>query len=115
MSFSCESVARYVRTGEFGLWTETGGINEAAKTAVCGGIGLGEAIGREIVEKNFRHGETSVLAAGYLTGWIAFASRASCLRAPASDSLHGRNAGNSIASALPSRRTVLEERSRSSG
>ena len=26
-----ESVARYVSTGEFGLWTETGGINLAAK------------------------------------------------------------------------------------
>ena len=27
---TCESVARYVRSGEFGLWHETGGINAAA-------------------------------------------------------------------------------------
>lgn len=63
-----ESVARYIRTGEFGLWTETGGINLAAKAGNRDGIGLGEAIGRSIVAGDFPHAETSVLAAGFRLG-----------------------------------------------
>jgi len=65
---TCESVARYVRSGEFGLWNETGGINLAAKEGQRDGIGLGEAIGRKIVDENFPYAETSVLAAGYRLG-----------------------------------------------
>ena len=65
---TCESVARYVRTGEFGLWHETGRINDAAKAAARGGIGLGEAIGRMIEEKKFPYRQTSVLAAGVRLG-----------------------------------------------
>jgi hypothetical protein len=60
-----ESVARYVRTGEFGLWTETGGINLAAKEGNRDGLGLGEAIGRKIVADGFPFADTSVLAAGF--------------------------------------------------
>ena len=63
-----ESVANYVRTGEFGLWRETGGINEAAKAAARDGIGLGEAVGRAIVEGRFPYAETSLLAAGVRLG-----------------------------------------------
>lgn len=62
---TCESVARYVRTGEFGLWSETGRINDAAAAAVRDGIGLGEAVGRMIEQEQFPHRETSLLAAGY--------------------------------------------------
>jgi hypothetical protein len=65
---TCESVARYVRTGEFGLWRETGGINDAAAAAFRDGIGLGEAIGRAIVNGSFPHRDFSVLAAGYRLG-----------------------------------------------
>lgn len=65
---TCESVARYVRSGEFGLWNETGGINEAASEGYRDGIGLGEAIGRAIVEGRFPHRETSLLAEGYRLG-----------------------------------------------
>jgi hypothetical protein len=60
-----ESVARYIRTGEFGLWTETGGINAAAQAGNRDGLGLGEAIGRAIVAGDFPYSETSVLAAGF--------------------------------------------------
>jgi len=60
-----ETVARYVRTGEFGLWTETGGINLAAQAGQRDGIGLGEAVGRAIVEEDFPFADTSVLAAGF--------------------------------------------------
>jgi len=62
---TCESVARYVSTGEFGLWEETGRINEAAAAARRDGIGLGEAIGRTIETEQFPYRQTSVLAAGY--------------------------------------------------
>ena len=60
-----ESVARYIRTGEFGLWQDTGWLNEAAKGAAAEGIGLGEAIGRMICEMSPPHIEVSTLAAGY--------------------------------------------------
>ena len=62
---TCESVARYVSTGEFGLWHETGRINEAAAAGCRDRIGLGEAIGRMMEEERFPYRETSVLAAGY--------------------------------------------------
>ena len=65
---TCESVARYVRSGEFGLWTETGGINDAAVAAARDGIGFGEAIGRAIAVERFPYAETSVLAAGWRLG-----------------------------------------------
>jgi hypothetical protein len=63
-----ESVARYVRTGEFGLWRETGGINEAARAGQRDGVGLGEAVGRAVIESRFPYAETSVLAAGVRLG-----------------------------------------------
>ncbi len=65
---TCESVARYVRSGEFGLWQETGGVNRAAAAGYRDGIGLGEAIGRAIVEGNFPNSDTSLLAAGFRLG-----------------------------------------------
>ena len=59
-----ESVARYVSEGQFGLWTETGRINDAAREAQHEGIGLGEAVGRLIEREEFPYRQTSVLAAG---------------------------------------------------
>ena len=60
-----ESVARYIREGQFGLWAETGRINELAVTAAQEQIGLGEAVGRAVWEEAFPHREASILAAGY--------------------------------------------------
>jgi hypothetical protein len=65
---TCESVARYVRSGEFGLWHETGGINSAALAAQQEGIGLGEAIGKKILADGLPYADTSVLAAGCRLG-----------------------------------------------
>jgi hypothetical protein len=65
---TCESVAKYVSEGQFGLWQETGRLNEAAVLAQRNGIGFGEAIGRMIVEEQFPYRDTSVLAAGYRLG-----------------------------------------------
>lgn len=63
-----ESVARYVREGRFGLWTETGGVNDAAAEAAADGIGLGEALGRKIERERLEHRAHSVLAAAYRLG-----------------------------------------------
>jgi hypothetical protein len=63
-----ESVARYITSGEFGLWNETGRINDAAVAGYRDEIGLGEAIGRMIQDESFPYAETSVLAAGYRLG-----------------------------------------------
>lgn len=60
---TCESVAKYVSSGQFGLWRETSRINDAARTGADAGMGLGEAIGRMIEEERFPHRATSVLAA----------------------------------------------------
>jgi hypothetical protein len=58
-----ESVARYIRTGEFGLWSETGILNDWIRDA--GGLGLGEAVGKRILESDFPNRAVSVLAAAY--------------------------------------------------
>jgi hypothetical protein len=63
-----ESVARYVSTGEFGLWHETSRFNEAAIAAYRQGIGLGEALGQLIEQERFPYRETSVLAASVRYG-----------------------------------------------
>jgi hypothetical protein len=60
-----ESVARYIRTGEFGLWRETGELNDWIVEAAREGLGCGEAIGRRIQESGYAHGELSILAAAY--------------------------------------------------
>ncbi len=63
-----ESVARYIRTGEFGLWEETGRMNDAITRGARNGLGLGEALGREILDGPFPHRDVSVLAAGVRLG-----------------------------------------------
>jgi hypothetical protein len=62
---STESVARYVSSGEFGLWDETGKMNDAITKGVKDGLGLGESIGRAIAEGLFPYKHASVLAAAY--------------------------------------------------
>src|ERR1043165_671233 len=63
-----ESVARYIQTGEFGLWQETGRINDAIVQGARAGLGLGEAIGRAILDGPFPHKDLSVLAAAVRLG-----------------------------------------------
>lgn len=63
-----ESVARYIRTGEFGLWEETGRMNDLIRAGAKEGLGLGEALGREILDGPFPHKDISVLAAGVRLG-----------------------------------------------
>ncbi|MCI0357434.1 MAG: hypothetical protein L0211_02990 [Planctomycetaceae bacterium] len=65
---TCESVARYIRSGEFGLWRETGELNDIVAAGVKQGLGLGESIGRHILASDYPHKEFSVLAAGVRLG-----------------------------------------------
>ncbi len=60
-----ESVARYVKTGEFGLWKETGELNEWIAEAASLDLGLGENVGRRIETSDYPHREASVFAAAW--------------------------------------------------
>lgn len=63
-----ESVANYIRQGEFGLWEETGRLNEVALEAAGEGIGLGEALGRFLYRLRPPHVDVSILATAYELG-----------------------------------------------
>ncbi len=65
---STESVARYIQTGEFGLWEETGRMNDVIRDGARDGLGLGEAVGRAILDGPFPHKDVSVLAAAARLG-----------------------------------------------
>lgn len=60
-----ESVARYITEGQFGLWQETGRLNDVAAEAARTGMGLGEAFGRFIAESGLPYSADSILAAGW--------------------------------------------------
>jgi hypothetical protein len=60
-----ESVARYIRTGEFGLWRETGELNEWVREAADKELGIGENAGRRIAASDYPWRELSVLAAAW--------------------------------------------------
>jgi len=60
-----ESVANYIQSGRFGLWQETGRLNDVIVAAAAQNMGFGEAVGREIEENDYRHKDISVLATAY--------------------------------------------------
>jgi hypothetical protein len=60
-----ESVARYIHEGQFGLWQETGRLNDIIAQGAREGLGCGEAVGRHIEESDLPYRADSVLAAGY--------------------------------------------------
>ncbi len=60
-----ESVARYIRTGEFGLWRETGELNDWVAEAAALDLGLGENLGRRIESSDYPQKSLSMLAAAY--------------------------------------------------
>lgn len=60
-----ESVARYIKTGQFGLWQELGEINQALIDGARQGWGAGEALGRLINNPGFPQADISLLA----TAW----------------------------------------------
>ena len=60
-----ESVARYIKEGQFGLWHETGRINDIINQGYKKGMGMGEIVGEAILNGDFPHKNISLLAAGY--------------------------------------------------
>jgi phosphoglycolate phosphatase-like HAD superfamily hydrolase len=63
-----ESVDRYIRTGEFGLWRETGELNDWIREAAARSLGLGENVGRRIAASDYPHKDLSVFAAAWRLG-----------------------------------------------
>lgn len=63
-----ESVARYIQDGQFGMWRETGNINDIIAAGAAEGLGLGESLGRAIHEGDFPHKDVSLFATGWKLG-----------------------------------------------
>ena len=60
-----EDVAAYLQNGQFGMWEETGSLmNAAIQSAADTGIGMGEALGKQLVEMNAPYNAYSLLATG---------------------------------------------------
>lgn len=60
-----ESVSRYIREGQFGLWKETGLLNDIINKGYSDNSGLGEAVGYAIMNGDFPYKNVSLLCAGY--------------------------------------------------
>jgi len=60
-----ENVARYIQTGEFGLWSETGYLNDIINKAFKGdsNAGMGEAVGEALLNGDYPFNDISLLAA----------------------------------------------------
>lgn len=63
-----ESVPRYIASGEFGLWRETGELNDWIVDGAQQGQGLGELAGERIEASAYPHKHLSILAAAYRLG-----------------------------------------------
>ena len=60
-----EDVSAYLQTGQFGMWEETGQLmNTAIQHAADIGIGMGEALGKQLIALNAPYNAYSLLAAG---------------------------------------------------
>jgi hypothetical protein len=60
-----ESVARYIQEGQFGLWRETGRLNDIIREGCVHDMGIGEAVGKAIVEGGLPYRDISIFAAAY--------------------------------------------------
>lgn len=60
-----EDVARWIRTGHFGLWRQTGRLNDLAVEAAAKGDGLGERVGQVIEREGAPHRDLSLAAAAW--------------------------------------------------
>lgn len=65
-----ESVAKYIKRGEFGLWKETGLLNDIINVAYRRkeSIGMGEAVGQAIHKGDYPFKSVSILRAAYRLG-----------------------------------------------
>jgi len=60
-----ESVADNITAGRFGMWAETGAINDIVSAGAAEGLGFGEALGKHIAAGDLPHKDLSVFAAAY--------------------------------------------------
>lgn len=60
-----ESVARYISEGQFGLWRETGELNDIVRAGNAEGFGFGESVGKFVAETQCPNADISVFAAAY--------------------------------------------------
>lgn len=60
-----ENVAKWIEVGQFGLWRETATLNDLIRVAASQSEGLGEGVGRQIVEGSFPNAAASVVAMGW--------------------------------------------------
>jgi len=68
---STESVAKYISQGQFGLWSESGQLNDIVTQGDREGLGCGEAVGRAIADGpagEDPHRDISIFAAAYAAG-----------------------------------------------
>ncbi len=64
-----EDVGEYLQTGRFGMVEETGRfMNEAIRGAADAGIGMGEGLGRKLIQLDVPYGDYSLLVAGVRLG-----------------------------------------------
>lgn len=63
-----ESVAKYITEGQFGLWEETGRINDIVREGAAVGLGFGEALGKALAEGDYPHKEKSLFATAWQLG-----------------------------------------------
>jgi hypothetical protein len=63
-----EDVPKWIKAGQFGLWKQTGRLNDIIRQAADRGEGLGEAVGRVIESEQFAHRDLSIAAAGWRCG-----------------------------------------------
>lgn len=60
-----ENVAKYIMQGQFGLWSDTGRLNDAFREGLHLGMGMGQSVGRAVEEWQLPHRAVSIFGAGY--------------------------------------------------
>lgn len=63
-----EDVAHYIKAGDFGMWQQTGDLNQIVADGCRRGEGIGEAVGRHIEETGYPNRDLSLCATGYRCG-----------------------------------------------
>lgn len=63
-----EDVAHYIKAGDFGMWQQTGDLNQIVTEAHRYGEGVGEAVGRHIEEARYPNRDLSLCATAFRHG-----------------------------------------------
>ncbi|MBX3444979.1 MAG: hypothetical protein KF774_21440 [Planctomyces sp.] len=80
-----ENVTKWIQAGQFGLWRETGRLNDVIRQAADRDQGLGEGVGRVIEEERYPHRDLSLCAAGWRCGVPVTGSFMRCRRLTTDD------------------------------